>query len=91
VEVAIYDSTFNLVYHDASELDFVKETKEMMHTVFSNGQVRLQKNNWDIIGVKYKYEGKNIWLPAPLMTCLGTINCKHFLKIPLHFLYFPSS
>lgn len=64
VEVAIYDSTFNLVYHDASELDFVKETKEMMHTVFSNGQVRLQKNNWDIIGIKYKYEGKKYLVTA---------------------------
>jgi hypothetical protein len=80
VEVAIYDSTFHLVYHDASELDFVKETKEMMHTVFSNGQVRLQKNNWDIIGIKYNYEGINTWLLLQPMTNLDIANCRHFLK-----------
>jgi hypothetical protein len=80
VEVAIYDSTFHLVYHDASELDFVKETKEMMHTVFSNGQVRLQKNNWDIIGIKYNYEGNKYLVTAAAYDQFGYSKLQTLLK-----------
>ncbi|WP_229363338.1 hypothetical protein [Flectobacillus sp. BAB-3569] len=91
VEVAIYDSTFHLVYHDASELDFVKETKEMMHTVFSNGQVRLQK----IIGIlsasNIITRGINTWLLPQPMTNSDIANYRRFLKARSLFLYFLSS
>lgn len=30
VEVAVYDTSFQLLYHDAKQIDLVKETPEMM-------------------------------------------------------------
>ncbi|MCS7075003.1 MAG: two-component sensor histidine kinase, partial [Bacteroidia bacterium] len=38
VEVAIYDSSFTLLYHDAVDIDFVKETPEMITEVYQNNE-----------------------------------------------------
>nr|WP_286434904.1 hypothetical protein [Myroides odoratimimus] len=41
VQVAVYDFDFNLLYHDAEEIDSVKETKEMIDQIASQGRVHL--------------------------------------------------
>jgi len=85
VEVAIYDSSFHLIYHDASELDFVKETKEMMHTVFQRGEVQMQKNNWDIIGIKYRYKGKQYLVTAAAYDQFGFIKLQTLFESSVAF------
>lgn len=38
VEVAIYDPEFNLLYHDAADIDLVKETPKMVNEIYKKGE-----------------------------------------------------
>lgn len=55
VEVAVYDWDFNLLYHDAEEIDRVKETKEMIHTIIEKGNLHYKQEDWQVIGMKYSF------------------------------------
>ncbi len=58
VEVAIYDTGFNLLYHDAVDIDFVKETREMIDQVRQNKDVKFYKDRWQVTGILFPHEGK---------------------------------
>lgn len=58
VEVAIYDSTFTLLYHDAVDIDFVKETKEMIDQVNDRGSITFYQQDWQVVGIKFEYKDK---------------------------------
>ncbi len=58
VEVAIYDPDFNLIYHDAEDLDFVQETPEMIHEILDRGEIRFTQNGWQVIGLRFDFEGQ---------------------------------
>lgn len=53
VQVAVYDLDFNLLYHDAEEVDSVKETKEMIDQIATRGRVHLFQGEWQVIGIRY--------------------------------------
>jgi two-component system, OmpR family, sensor histidine kinase ArlS len=55
VEVAIYDTRFNLVYHDAEDIDFVKETPEMIREIVEKGEIRFTQEGWEVIGVLFQF------------------------------------
>lgn len=57
VEVAIYALPFDLIYHDAVEIDFVKETPEMIETIANQGTAHFFQNDWQIIGMPYEHDG----------------------------------
>lgn len=57
VEVAIYDSDFRLLYHDALEIDFVKENKEMIDEVLSKRFIQFEQKEWQVVGLDFRYEG----------------------------------
>lgn len=57
VEVAIYDADFNLLYHDAVDIDFVKETPEMIDQIISNGELRFVQDDWQVLGFRFVYDG----------------------------------
>ncbi|MBX2945676.1 MAG: HAMP domain-containing histidine kinase [Cyclobacteriaceae bacterium] len=58
VEVAIYDKDFNLLYHDAVDIDFVKETPDMINEIFNKGEIQFYQQNWQVIGLRFEYEEK---------------------------------
>lgn len=64
VEVAIYDTDFNLLYHDAVEIDFVKETPEMIKKIYHDGEIRFYQDSWQVVGIKYVYEHTNYIITA---------------------------
>lgn len=64
VEVAIYDSGFNLLYHDAEELDFVQETPRMIQDILSAGELRFVQEGWEVLGIAYHHEGEDYVLTA---------------------------
>lgn len=64
VEVAIFDSSFNLLYHDAVDIDFVKETPEMIQGIYQNGELRFYQEDWQVVGIPYKFEGKTYVVTA---------------------------
>lgn len=64
VEVAIYDSSFNLLYHDAVDIDFVKETPEMINQIYQKGDIQFYQEDWQVIGFRYTYQEKNFIITA---------------------------
>lgn len=64
VEVAIYDSSFQMVYHDAVDLDLVKETPEMIDQIINKGSLAFYVDDWQVIGMTYKFEGKTYIITA---------------------------
>jgi len=64
VEVAIYDNNFNLLYHDAVDIDFVKETRQMINQVNQQGELNFYQNNWQVVGLKYPFQNKNYIITA---------------------------
>ena len=64
VEAAIYDTSFALLYHDAVNIDVVKETKQMLREVMLKKEIYFYQNKWQVVGVEYKYTGKNYIVTA---------------------------
>ena len=59
VEVAIYDTSFHLLYHDAVDIDFVKETKEMINEINHKKIINFYQKDWQVIGLRYAYQNNN--------------------------------
>lgn len=58
VEVAIYDTGFNLLYHDAVDIDFVKETRALIDQVRQNRDVTFYKDRWQVTGLLFPHQNK---------------------------------
>ncbi|MCS6818874.1 MAG: hypothetical protein RMJ53_08860, partial [Chitinophagales bacterium] len=58
VEVAIYDTSFNLIYHDAVDIDFVKETREMIRNIYDKEEIKFFQDDWQVIGFRYLFQDK---------------------------------
>lgn len=56
VEVAIYDRQFNLLYHDAVDIDLVKETQPMIDEIYRTGKIQFYQDGWQVIGLRYEFE-----------------------------------
>lgn len=71
VEVAIYDTGFALLYHDAVDIDFVKETKQMIDEINQKGEIRFYQEDWQVIGLRYEFQGKNFIVTATAIDQYG--------------------
>ncbi|HUH26829.1 MAG TPA: hypothetical protein VLZ86_01245, partial [Gelidibacter sp.] len=56
VEVAIYDQGFNLLYHDAVDIDLVKETKPMIDDIYKKGEIKFYQEGWQVVGLRFEFE-----------------------------------
>jgi two-component system, OmpR family, sensor histidine kinase ArlS len=80
VEVAIYDENFELVYHDAVDIDFVKETDEMLESVFQEGEIRFYQDQWQVIGLKYFFKDKPYIITAAALDQYGYNKLNNLLR-----------
>ncbi|CCG52967.1 Two-component system sensor histidine kinase [Flavobacterium indicum GPTSA100-9 = DSM 17447] len=80
VEVAIYDSSFNLLYHDAVDIDYVKETPEMIDEIYHKGEKQFYQEKWQVIGLRYEYENKNYIITATAIDQYGYNKLDSLLK-----------
>lgn len=71
VEVAIYDPAFILLYHDAVDIDFVKETKQMIDEINQKGEISFYQEAWQVIGLRYAFQGKNYIVTAAAIDQYG--------------------
>jgi two-component system sensor histidine kinase ArlS len=71
VEVAIYDAQELLVYHDAVDIDFVKESPEMFHDIRENLSIRFLQEGWQVLGFVYEHEGKPFFVTAAAYDAYG--------------------
>lgn len=58
-EVAIYDTNFHLLYHDAVEIDKVKETKSMIDSILKLKEINFYVNDLQVTGFVYQHDGNN--------------------------------
>jgi signal transduction histidine kinase len=63
-EVAIYDTRFNLLYHDAVEIDIVKETPEMITRILEEKQIEFYQDDWQVIGFLFEHGGREYVITA---------------------------
>jgi signal transduction histidine kinase len=83
VEVAIYDSAFNLLYHDAFDIDIVKETPEMINTIYKKGLIKFYQNDWQVIGLLFPFQNKNYIITAAAYDQYGYNKLKNLQEITL--------
>jgi len=80
VEVAIYDTTFTLLYHDAVDIDFVKETKQMINEINQTGEISFYQEDWQVVGVRYQFQGRNYIITATAYDQYGYNKLDSLLK-----------
>lgn len=83
VEVAIYDMEHNLLYHDAVDIDFVKETPDMLSTLAKEHRLSFYQDKWQVIGVLYPYQGKDYMVTAAAYDEYGYRKLDYLLKAML--------
>lgn len=79
VEVAIYNKDFTLLYHDAVDIDFVKETPEMINDITQMGEQKFYQDDWQVIGFRYSYQGKDYVITAAAYDQYGYNKLKNLL------------
>lgn len=64
VEVAVYDTAFTLLYHDALDIDFVKETRQLIEDVRHKKTIRFEQDGWQVLAMLYRSNGKDYIVTA---------------------------
>jgi len=63
-EVAIFDTSFMLLYHDAGEIDKVKETRGMIDSIIALKEIHFYVEDLQAIGFTYPFGGKTYVITA---------------------------
>lgn len=71
VEVAIYDNQHNLLYHDAVDVDIVKETPELLESIKTLGKIQFYQDKWQVIGLSLTVNQKNYIVTAAAFDLYG--------------------
>lgn len=58
-EVAIYDTGFNLLYHDAVDVDKIKETQEMINEIIEKKEIQFKMNDLQAVGFLHHHKGND--------------------------------
>lgn len=57
-EVAVYDTAFHLLYHDAGDIDKVKETKAMIDSIITFKEIHFEYEDLQVTGFLHEHKGK---------------------------------
>lgn len=80
VEVAIYNTNFELMYHDAVEIDVVKETDEMLQEIIDKKRIQFFEGEWQVVGILYTYENQSFIVTAAAYDNYGFLKLKNLKK-----------
>ena len=80
VEVAIYNNHQQLVYHDAVEIDFVKETDELLKKIERKKYLSFYQDKWQVIGLRYYYNNNTYVITAAALDEYGYNKLNNLLK-----------
>jgi signal transduction histidine kinase len=58
-EVAVYDTSFHLLYHDAVEIDKVKETRQMINDIINKKEIKFYQGPLQVVGILYHLHNNN--------------------------------
>ena len=79
VEVAIYTPQFKMLYHDASQIDIIKEDSEMIHRILEKKIYEFYVGHYQAVGMLYHFNGKEYIITAAAYDGYGYANL-HELK-----------
>ncbi len=88
-EVAIYDTGFNLLYHDAVDVDKVKETRGMIDSIIALREIRFYIKKMQVVGFLYNHNHKDYVITAAAEDGSGLAKLAH-LRNTLLLLFFAS-
>lgn len=71
VEVAVYSSDFDLLYHDASDIDKVKETPELLDSISKQKRIQFTIDDWQGVGLSFTHQGQNYLITAAAYDTYG--------------------
>jgi two-component system sensor histidine kinase ArlS len=80
VEVAIYDPSFDLLYHDAVDIDYVKETRQMINEINQKGEISFYQQDWQVIGLRYEFQNSYYIVTATAYDQNGYIKLNNLFK-----------
>ena len=63
-EVAVYDTDFRMLYHDALQNDIIKETPEMIERILQKKEIDFYIEDYQGVGIIYTFEGKDYIVTA---------------------------
>jgi signal transduction histidine kinase len=63
-EVAIYNTSFRLLYHDAVDIDKVKETRQMISQIVAKKEIRFYQGNLQVVGILYHHHQNDYVITA---------------------------
>jgi signal transduction histidine kinase len=72
-EVAVYDTDFHLLYHDAVNIDKIKETRGMIAEIVSKGEIQFNQGQLQAVGFLYRYKGADYVITAAAKDEYGLI------------------
>ncbi len=64
VEVVVYDSDFQMLYHDAIQNDIVKENREMLDEILDKKAIEFYVGDYQVIGIVYHFDGNDYVVTA---------------------------
>ncbi|MCJ7933158.1 MAG: ATP-binding protein [Chryseobacterium sp.] len=83
VQVAIYNSRDQLIYHDDAKVDYVKENQEMLAQIFQKKKISFFLDDLQVIGMVYHYKGQSYAVTAASYDKYGYEYLTHLLTISM--------
>ncbi|MBS1665069.1 MAG: HAMP domain-containing protein [Bacteroidetes bacterium] len=70
-EVAIFDTSFHILYHDANDIDRVKETTGMIDSIKTMKEIHFYVDDLQAIGFLHSFDGKTYAITAAARDVTG--------------------
>ncbi|NLU95510.1 ATP-binding protein [Chitinophaga sp. Ak27] len=77
-EVALYDTAFHLLYHDAVQIDKVKETKAMINDILQQSEIRFEQGRLQVVGLLFEHNGTHYVITAAAIDKYGLQRLQRF-------------
>lgn len=79
-EVAIYDTAFHLLYHDAVEIDKVKETHQMIRDIIQQQEIVFHSGPLQVVGFLFRHNGNDYVVTAAAQDEYGLGQLQHLYR-----------
>ena len=81
VEVAVYTTGFQLLYHDAQEIDIVKESPELIRQAVQSGKLEFYEERYQAVVMVYNYKGTDYVVSEAAYDGYGHAKQKHLVTL----------
>jgi len=87
-QTAIYNSNYQLIYHDDITNNYVEGTSELIAKIFSDKEIKFFIDKLQVIGITYNYNGKTYAIIAVANDQFGYANVSDMFAIGISTLIF---